>query len=148
MTTYAIRSDQDRDQALRAVKNRQMPCTVQITNGAPRSIEQNKLQRLWLNELAEQDDNMTAEEYRGWCKAHIGIPILVHENEVFREEYNRVIKPLSYELKMRLMMVPFDFGVTRLMTTKQKKDYLDKMHTHFTELGFQLTDPDRRGTES
>jgi len=144
MSTWAIRSEQDRDNAIRAIKNREIPCTVQINKGAPRSIEQNKLQRLWMNELAEQDDNMTAEEYRGWCKAFIGVPILLHENEAFALEYNRVIKPLSYEAKMTLMMVPFDFGVTRLMSSKQKSTYLDRVFRHFIEKGFKLTEPKQR----
>ena len=84
---------------------------MSMTKGAPRSIEQNKLQRMWMNELEEQGD-MRAEEYRGYCKLHFGIPILRAENEVFCEKYDRLIRPLDYEVKIEYMMAPFDFPVT------------------------------------
>ncbi len=39
------------------------------------------------------------------------------------------------------MQVPFDFGVTRLMSVKQQTAYLDAIHRHFSEQGVVLTDP-------
>jgi len=38
--------------------------------------------------------------------------------------------------------VPFDFGVTRQMTSPQKRKYLDAVHSHFTRLGVVLTEPE------
>lgn len=141
MTTYAVRNEYERELAAKAIGHRKIPFTAVFNSGLPRSNDQNRLNRLWMNELESQDDNMTAEEYRGWCKLHIGIPILRNEDEAFCEEYDRVIKPMPYELKLTLMMVPFDFGVTRLMTVKQEMTYLDRVFRHFTEKGFQLTEP-------
>lgn len=143
MTTWAIRSEQDRNNVIKIIEARQMPCTVIINKGAPRSIEQNKLQRKWLLEAQEQGDQ-TAEEYRGYCKLHFGLQTLVNDDEIFREKYNRIIRPLSYEEQLELMMVPLDFPITRLMTTKQKAKYLDKMYVFFTGLGFELTQPEQR----
>ena len=140
MSTWAIRTEQDREQVIKLIQGREMPCTVNITKGAPRSIDQNKLQRKWLLEAQEQGDH-AAEEYRGYCKAHFGIPILLAENEEFAEQYNRIIRPLSYEQKIEIMMTPIDFPVTRIMSTKQKSTYLDKIYGYFTSLGFQLTEP-------
>ena len=40
------------------------------------------------------------------------------------------------------MAEPFDFPVTRLMTVKQHKRYLDAIYVHYTGLGFGLTDPE------
>lgn len=140
MTTWAIKTEHDRSQIIKVINNRDIPCTVSITKGAPRSIEQNKLQRKWLLEAEEQGD-MTSEEYRGWCKAHLGVPILLAENEEFAEKYTRLIRPMLYEDKIELMMSPMDFPVTRIMTTKQKSKYLDAMYNHFTGLGFRLTEP-------
>ena len=119
MTTWAIRSEQDRSNVIKIIGSRQMPCTVIINKGAPRSIEQNKLQRKWLLEAQEQGDQ-TAEEYRGYCKLHFGVPILRNENEEFRESYDKIIQPLLYPMKLEMMMVPLDFSVTRKMNTKQK----------------------------
>lgn len=144
MTTWAVRSEQDREQAIRAVKGREMPCTVQITKGAPRSIEQNRTQRMWLREAEEQGD-CTAEQYRGMCKLHFGVPILRNENEIFKLQYDKIIRPHTYEDKLEMMMVPLDFPITRLMTTKQKSKYLDRIYEHFTGIGLQLTLPEPKG---
>jgi len=140
MTTRAIRSEQDRQSAIRLLESRELPCTVTIAKGAPRSIEQNKLQRKWLLEAQEQGDQ-TAEEYRGYCKLHFGVPILRNENEEFKAKYDKIIRPHSYEDKLQMMMVPLDFPVTRMMTTKQKGQYLDAMYQHLRSIGMQLTEP-------
>jgi hypothetical protein len=106
-----------------------------------RSNEQNRLQRLWLIEAAGQGD-MSAEEYRGYCKLHFGVPIVRRDVDVFREKYDRLIKPLPYETKIEYMMEPLDFPVTRIMTVKQKTEYLSEMCRHFVmNCGFTLTDP-------
>ena len=142
MTTRAIRTEQDRVDAIRFLQGRELPFTVNVTKGAPRSIEQNQLQRMWLNEAQEQGDQ-TAEEYRAYCKLHLGVPILRNENEIFRQQYENTIRPLPYEAKLEVMKVPIDLPVTRIMTSKQKAQYLDAMYQHFMGLGFQLTEPKR-----
>lgn len=140
--SHAIRTEYDRDQIIKLIKARELPCTVSIAKGAPRSIEQNKLQRMWVNELHEQGDQ-TAEEYRGFCKAQFGIPILLNENDEFAEVYNRLIRPLDYETKLEMMRAPIDLPVTRIMTTKQKAKYLDDIYQFYTANGFVLTEPKR-----
>jgi len=54
MTTIAVRTEHDRKQALKMVEGSELPYTLTKIKGAPRSIEQNKLQRLWMRELEEQ----------------------------------------------------------------------------------------------
>lgn len=145
-STIPIRTHEDRERAIRRIQNAEMPCTVTVTKGAPRSIEQNRLQRLWMRELEDQGD-MTAEEYRGYCKAYFGIPILLANDEAFADQYERIIRPLPYAQKLEIMQQPIDFPVTRLMTTKQKREYLDKIYVHWTGKGFSLTNPDWQGVE-
>lgn len=143
MSAFTIKSEGDRALVLDAIGKRKLPFTVTIEKGAKRSLEQNKLQRLWVNEAAEQLQDETAEEKRGYCKLHFGVPILRNESEEFREKYDRLIKPRSYEEKLELMMEPFSFPVTSLMTTKQKTQYLDAMYHHFRSQGVVLTEPNR-----
>lgn len=143
MSAFTIKSEGDRALVRDAIGKRKLPFTVTIEKGAKRSLEQNKLQRLWVNEAAEQLQDETAEEKRGYCKLHFGVPILRNENEEFREKYDRLIKPRSYEEKLELMMEPFSFPVTSLMTTKQKTQYLDAMYQHFRSQGVVLTEPNR-----
>jgi hypothetical protein len=126
---------------LRFLEQQAVPFTVNIAKGGKRSLKQNRLSRLWLNEIAEQLGDQTPEEVRGYCKLTIGVPILRAENETFRAKYDAIVKPLPYEDKLALMMEPLDFPVSRLMTTKQATAYLDGVHRHFAEKGIVLTDP-------
>lgn len=140
MSTWAIRNEQDRKQVLKVIEHRAAPCTVEITKGAPRSIEQNRLQRLWMNEAAEQGD-MTAEEYRAFCKLNFGIPLMCEQSALFAEQWKRLFSHLTYEQKLDLMKEPIDYPVTRLLKMRTKKLYLDRVYQHFTGLGFRMTDP-------
>ena len=144
MTTWRCKTEQDRAMAVRAVQHRALPFTAELVKGIKRSNEQNRLSRLWCREAEEQGD-MTAEEYRGHCKLNFGVPIMCSQSELFAEKYDRIIKPLPYEQKLELMQEPFDFPVTRLMNTANEKKYLDQMWRFFTDQGFRLTDPERRG---
>lgn len=138
-----IKTDQDKAQLIAFIQNQSKPITITIEQGiiGKRSLDQNKLQRLWINELAEQGD-MTAEEYRAYCKLHFGVPILRNENDKFRQLYDKKVKWRSYADKLEFMAEPFDFPVTRLMTTKQHKQYLDAIYVYFTGRGYELTDPE------
>lgn len=143
MSTFVVKTESDRQRLIKLIEHRDIPFTVNLAKGAGRSIEQNRLQRLWLNEAAEQGDH-TAEEYRAYCKLTIGVPILRADSEEFAEAYDRVIKPMPYETKLQLMMEPHDYPVTRLMTSKQKSEYLNQMHRLLSEMGIRLTDPEGR----
>lgn len=144
MTTRVIDTVDDlvRLHAFLGVQSR--PFTVDITKGKRRSVEQNRLQRTWMNEIAEQLQDRTPEEARGYCKLTLGVPILRAENTDFCERYDAVVKPLPYESKLAIMMEPLDLPVTRLMTTEQKTRYLDAINRHFSEQGVVLTQPERR----
>jgi hypothetical protein len=141
MTTRFIESDRDRTLIHRFIDTQDLPFTVSISKGGKRSVKQNRLQMLWLNEIASQLEGQTVEELRAYCKLTIGVPILRAQNEDFRKGYDDVVKPLSYEKKLAIMSEPLDFPVSRLMTTRQATDYLEGIHKHFSEQGISLTDP-------
>lgn len=142
MTTRSIRNPEDLERAVQIMRCRKMPYTVTLTNGIHRSTQQNRLQRQWLNEIAEQLGDTTPEAVRGECKLRHGVPILRAENEAFCEKYDRLIKPRPYEEKVELMMEPLDFPVTRIMTVDQHRRYLDAISQYYTAQGIILTDPD------
>ena len=143
MTTRVIDSEMDRDLLLRFIREHSLPFTIDVVKGKRRSVEQNRLQRMWLNEVAEQLGDRTAEDVRGYCKLTLGVPLLRAENEAFRAKYDAYVRPLPYDQKLAFMMEPLDFPVTRLMTTDQKTRYLDAMYRHFAEQGLQLTEPEQ-----
>lgn len=107
-----------------------------------RTAAQNRLQHKWHLEAAQQLRDESAEDKRAYCKAHFGLPILLAEDEKFRAEYDRVMRPLPYETKLALMKAPFDLPVTRLMTVEQKCRYLDAVQAHYTSQGVRLTLPE------
>lgn len=137
-----VETEQARDMLVKFIMGKKLPITVSIADGKHRTNDQNHLQRKWVLEVSAQLGDRTPEEVRGYCKLHFGVPILRNENDVFRAEYDAIIMPLPYEHKLKLMMVPFDFGVTRIMTTRQKTAYLDAIHRHFSEQGVILTNPE------
>lgn len=141
MTDRVVETEQDRAMLLKFINMQSLPFTATITKGKHRTDRQNRLQRTWINEIAAQMPENSAEYWRGHCKLHHGVPILRNENEQFCEVYDRLIRPLDYERKIEMMMIPIDVAVTRIMTTKQKAAYLDAIYKQFTSLGIILTDP-------
>lgn len=142
MPTRILRNKADIGSLVKFLEGRKLPVSVTIQSGKMRSVAQNKMQRLWINEIAEQLGDRTPEEVRGFCKLTMGVPILRAENDHFRDHYDRIIKPLPYEDKLACMMEPLDLPVTRIMTMNQKVRYLDAMQRYFSERGLVLTDPD------
>ena len=141
MTDRIVKSEFAREQLIKFILEHALPFTISITKGKQRTTRQNKLQRLWIKEIAEQDEGYTQEEWRGYCKLTLGVPILRAENEAFRLKYDAIIKPLTYEQKLSVMMEPLDLPITRIMTSDQKTRYLDAVYRHFAEKGFELTVP-------
>lgn len=141
MATRSIETEADRQSVLRRIESHKLPFTVAIEAGRSRTTKQNRLQRQWINEIAEQMPEHSAEEWRGICKLHFGVPIMRAASEGFHKTYDEVIRPMDYETKVKLMSAPLDMPVTRLMNTRQHTEYLNLIYQHFTALGVALTDP-------
>lgn len=137
-----IQSEDDRSMAARFVESRAYPFTMTITDGKPRSTAQNRLLHKWMGEIAEQKGDLSADEARAYCKLTIGVPILRQQNAAFKERYDEILKPLSYEQKLAIMSEPLNLPVTSLMSTKQLTEYLEAIIRHFGEQGIILTMPD------
>lgn len=143
--TRFVEDAYQRDMVIKLLREQVGPYTVTITRGKRRSTSQNRLNRLWAGEIAEQLGDQTPEEVRGLMKLQFGVPILRAENEAFCEAYDRYIKPLPYETKLALMQEPLDWPVTRLFVTDQEHRYLDSIYQFFTAKGVVLTvPPDKR----
>lgn len=145
--TRTIRNLTERQQFIKWLE--QVPeaeLTITVRPGIKRSLAQNRLFWQWMQDLESQGD-MTASEYRAYCKAYFGVKILRAEDEAFRAQYDQHVRPLPYESKLAIMVEPIDFPVTRLMTVKQEKAFLDAIWNHFTGVGFRLTDPGIMGLE-
>ena len=95
MTSYTIEDASGINDLLTVLRSTEAPFTVSIAKGRKRSTEQNRLQRLWMNEIAEQLGDQTPEEVRGYCKLTIGVPILRAENEAFCASYDEHVRGLT-----------------------------------------------------
>ena len=142
MTTRVLVTPADRDAWSRFLEGQKLPMTVEVTKGKHRTSRQNRLQRQWMLDFAEQLPEQSAEEWRGYCKLHFGIPILRAASEEYAEVYDAVIRPLQYEQKLKAMMIPIDMPVTSKMTTVQKKAYLGEIQKFAAGRGVELTDPE------
>lgn len=143
MTTRVITSENQRQDLVKLIGTRPLPFTAEVVKGKRRSVEQNRLQRRLISEIASQTDQ-TPEEVRSFCKLTIGVPILRAGNEMFSEKYDRLVKPMPYERKLELMAEPIDFPVTRLMTTAMKTQYLEEIYRVFSQQGVVFTEDRER----
>ena len=100
-----------------------------------RTLPQNAFSHAWYGEIARafpEDDELG---WKCYCKLHHGVPILRTEDDEFRESYDAVIKPLSYERKLMAMR---HWPVTSLMNVKQLTKYADCVRDDFAARGLHL----------
>jgi len=83
----------------------------------------------------------TLDEVRCDWKLRHGVPILRAEDEKFRETYDTVLKPRTFEEKLAVMQY---LPVTSLMTVPQMTAYLDAVQRECLDMGVRLTDPEAR----
>lgn len=134
-----LENDADLADFTRFLGNLQLPVTVEWVQGRDRTRDQNALQWLWATEAAHQLGDRTADEVQREWKLRHGVPILREDSAEFREVYDRLIKPLSYEQKFEAMRF---VDVTSAMKVRQMVRYLDAVQRESIEQGLKLTEPD------
>jgi Fe-S cluster assembly scaffold protein SufB len=139
MAHRIIATDADFEALFHLFGSLKRPFTVEWTQGRDRSLDQNRLQFLWAREAAEQLGDRTPQELRNEWKLRFGVPIMREDSPEFRDTYDRLIKPLTYEQKVRAMEL---IEVTSLMKVRQMVRYLDAIERECAEQGIRLTDPD------
>ena len=106
-----------------------------------RSEMQNRTVFMWYREIAKAKGDETATDVRAYCKLHYGVPILREDNDDFREDYDQIVRPLSYENKLKIMVEPLDLPVTRIMTVDQMQRYMEDVQKYGYSFGVELTIP-------
>lgn len=126
---------------IRETWNRYKFLRVSLKTGKDRSIPQNALTHAWYGQIARE---LREDDELGWkcyCKLHHGVPILRAEDDEFRETYDSVIKPLSYEQKLMAMRC---WPVTSIMTKEQLSKYAEAVQADFARRGVRLEFPEAR----
>jgi hypothetical protein len=106
-----------------------------------RSEMQNRTVFMWYREIAKAKGDETPTDVRAYCKLHYGVPILREDNDDFREDYDQIVRPLSYENKLKIMVEPLDLPVTRIMTVDQMQRYMEEVEKYGYSFGVELTIP-------
>lgn len=106
-----------------------------IKTGKDRSLPQNAVTHLWYEQIARELREDDALGWKCYCKLHHGIPIMRAEDEEFREAYDLVIKPLTYEKKLVAMRC---WPTTSLMTKEQISKYAEAVQADFLQRGVRL----------
>lgn len=103
---------------------------VTFKTGKARSLDQNGISHVWYEQIARELREDTPLGVKNFCKLHYGVPILRAEDEEFRDLYDQVIKPLSYEKKLAAMKA---WPVTSLMSKTQLSQYLEAMQSAYAD---------------
>lgn len=135
-----IGSDRDLEDLGKTLSALEYPFTVQWRKGRDRSLPQNNLQWKWALEFATQMGDRTADEVQREWKLRHGVPILRAQSEMFRQVYDDVLKPRTYEKKLEAMRI---VDVSSIMTVPQMREYLDTIQREAAEQGIRLTDPEK-----
>ena len=106
-----------------------------------RSEMQNRTVFMWYREISKAKGDETATDVRAYCKLHYGVPILREDNDDFREDYDQIVRPLSYENKLKIMVEPLDLPVTRIMSVDQMQRYMEEVEKYGYSFGVELTIP-------
>lgn len=112
--------------------------TVNASTAKSRSLDQNAISHAWYQQVADELREDSALGVKRFCKLTMGVPILRAEDDEFRAGYDRVIRPLAYELKLEAMdLLP----VTSRMNTTQLSQYLEAMQAVYSRRGVALQFP-------
>lgn len=100
-----------------------------------RTLDQNGQLRVWYEQMAKELPEDNLQGWERYCKLHHGIPILRADDDQFRQFYDKALKGLDYEFKLKAM----DYTpVTRLMITEQFNRYFESLQDDFLKRGVSL----------
>jgi hypothetical protein len=113
---------------------------VSLRPGKDRTLDQNALWFSFYKRIAEMTAIGDAADARRYCKLHIGVQILLNEDEEFQQAWYRVMRHLPYEEKLAMMgecklFGPDGFPVTSLFNRAQGIAYTDRIVAHFSAYG-------------
>lgn len=118
---------------------------VSLRPGKDRTLDQNALWFAFYKRIAEMTQIGDAADARRYCKLHIGVQILLNEDEEFQRAWYRIMRHLTYEEKLAAMggcklFGPDGMPVTSLFNRAQGVGYTDRILAEFTAKGVFFDD--------
>lgn len=135
MYLWRAKDEYQRAKLIEDIRSMPLPFQVELVQGDDRSLAQNRTSWKWFTEIGKSE-GMTAEEVHRDCKAYVGVPILIRDNQDFAETYNRCIRPLPTETKLEAMDL---IDVTKIMTTRQMAEFMEGVRNRYPHV--ELTEP-------
>lgn len=113
---------------------------VSLRPGKDRTLDQNALWFAMYQRISQMTQIGDEADARRYCKLHIGVQILLNEDEDFRTAWYRVMRHLTYEEKLAAMggckiFGPDGMPVTSLFNRAQGITYTDRIVDDFTAKG-------------
>ena len=104
-----------------------------------RSISANNQQHLWYGQIAKTRGGVTALDIKNWCKANLGLPILLNSAK-HGDKMEFLLDKLdyykhSYESQMKLIQC---LEVTSLFNTPESKEYMEQMVFYWNDSGVPI----------
>lgn len=108
---------------------------IKIRKGTDRSLSANAISHVWYHDVARRLGDSTPTDVRCFCKLHFGVPILLEDDDEFREEWQTINSRYTYEEKLKVMRI---LPVTSRMTTAQMNRYRDDVQDYWNGQGIAL----------
>ena len=104
-----------------------------------RSVSANNQQHLWYGQIAKAKGDVTALDIKNWCKAYLGLPILLNSVK-HSDKMEFLLDKLDYyrhthESKMKLVQC---LEVTSLFNTPESKEYMEQMIFYWNDNGVPI----------
>ena len=113
---------------------------VSSKDAKDRSLEQNACFHAFMQEVSAWFGDRTPLEAKTEAKAYCGIPILLAEDDEFREAYNRSVAKIT-DPEDRMAAIEL-LPVTSRMTTKQMSQFLERVQAFYGKAGCMLEFPE------
>jgi hypothetical protein len=102
-----------------------------------RQLDQNALSHVWYRQAAKQLGDREIWEVADECKLDYAVPILLANNQEFRELFKYCLAPYHREQRIEILGKGF-VNCTRLLTRKEFTEYLNGIQNYYGKNGIHL----------
>jgi hypothetical protein len=146
---HIISSTEAKNNAIRRIQ--QIPCDgnmeVVIRSAGSKSGRQRGLQWLWYEDVAKSGKGGEHEDSKEGVhlvsKYRFAVPIFIRDDPFFADLYAQWVDKYGKDRERMLWFVDTQVH-TEKFNTAQTAEYLTLYQNHYTERGFNSTDPDRQ----
>lgn len=105
--------------------------------GKDRTLDQNDMSFELYTRIGKQLYGGDDKHARAECKLEIGVPLARQHDPIFREVYDKHIKPFDYGTKLAIMNI---LPVTSRLSKRVFREYIDKVFDTYAAKGVDFGD--------